>query len=107
MNDEWTGKKVLVVGLGDSGLSTLRFLARRKATLRAADSRSSPPSLDAIGREFPQLSPALGRFDPLLLEGVDALVASPGVALREPLLREAIAKGIEVVGDVEVFARAL
>jgi UDP-N-acetylmuramoylalanine--D-glutamate ligase len=107
MNDEWTGKKVLVVGLGDTGLSTLRFLARREAIVRAADSRASPPTLGTLRAEFPRLDTALGAFDPVLLEGVDAVVASPGVALREPLLREAARKGIEVVGDVEVFARAL
>jgi UDP-N-acetylmuramoylalanine--D-glutamate ligase len=44
---------------------------------------------------------ALGPFDEALLEGVDAVVASPGVALREPVLRAAVARGIEVVGDVE------
>jgi UDP-N-acetylmuramoylalanine--D-glutamate ligase len=107
MNDEWNGKKVLVVGLGDTGLSALRFLARRKAVVRAADSRAAPPALDSIRHDFPELEPALGRFDPVLLEGVDAVVASPGVALREPLLQEALRKGIEVVGDVEIFAREL
>ena len=106
-NDEWNGRKVLVVGLGDTGLSAIRFLARRKALVRAADSRAAPPALATLRRELPHVALALGRFDPVLLEGVDAVVASPGVALREPLLREAVARGIEVAGDVEVFARAV
>ena len=107
MNDEWVGKNVLILGLGDSGLSALRFLGRRGARLRAADSRRSPPALEALRREHPGLAPALGPFDALLLEGVDAVVASPGIALREPLLREAAARGIEILGDVEIFAREL
>jgi UDP-N-acetylmuramoylalanine--D-glutamate ligase len=44
-------------------------------------------------------------LDTALLEGSQIVVASPGIALREPLIAEALARGIEVVGDVELFAR--
>jgi UDP-N-acetylmuramoylalanine--D-glutamate ligase len=107
MGDEWQGRKVLVLGLGETGLSCVRWLARHGARLAAADTRAAPPALGAIRAEHPQLRVALGPFDESLLEGVDAVVASPGLALREPLLRRAAARGIEVVGDVEIFARAL
>ncbi|MGZ5046248.1 MAG: UDP-N-acetylmuramoyl-L-alanine--D-glutamate ligase [Usitatibacter sp.] len=102
---EWHGKNVLVLGLGDTGLSSLRWLARRGARLRAADTREAPPSLGALRAELPEVRVSLGAFDASLLEGVDAVVASPGVALREPVLRAALERGIEVAGDVEVFAR--
>jgi UDP-N-acetylmuramoylalanine--D-glutamate ligase len=107
MSDEWNGKKVLVVGLGDTGLSSIRYLAKRGARVQTADSRPAPPGLEALRREQPDVAAHLGPFDTAILAGVDAVVASPGVALREPLLRAAVARGIEVVGDVEVFARAL
>ncbi|HXS53551.1 MAG TPA: UDP-N-acetylmuramoyl-L-alanine--D-glutamate ligase [Usitatibacter sp.] len=107
MGDEWQGREVLVLGLGETGLSCVRWLARHGARLSAADTRASPPALGALGREHPQLRIALGPFDEALLEGVDSVVASPGLALREPVLRAAVARGIEVLGDVEVFARAL
>src|SRR3954468_3472533 len=107
MNDEWTGKKVLVGGVGPRGVPAIRFLGRRGAIVLAADTRAAPPGVDALREDFPGLESRLGPFDPVLVEGMDAVVASPGVALREPLLRAAIEKGIEVVGDVEVFARAL
>ena len=107
MSDDWKGKQVLVLGLGDSGLSTLRWLAKRGAVLRAADSRAAPPALGAIRAEQAGLRVDLGAFAPALLEGVDTIVASPGVALREPLLREAARRGIEIVGDIEIFAREL
>jgi UDP-N-acetylmuramoylalanine--D-glutamate ligase len=106
-SDEWNGRKTLVVGLGDTGLSAVRFLAKRGAIVRAADSRAQPPALGALRAERPDLVLHLGPFDEAALAGVDAIVASPGVALREPFLRAAAARGIEVVGDVEVFARAL
>jgi UDP-N-acetylmuramoylalanine--D-glutamate ligase len=104
-NVEWQGKSVLVLGLGDTGLSSVRWLARRGARVRAADTREAPPALGALRLELPQVRVDLGAFDAALLEGVDAVVASPGVALREPLLRAALERGIEVAGDVEVFAR--
>ncbi len=106
-HDEWQGKSVLVVGLGDTGLSSVRWLAARGARLRAADTRAAPPALGALRAEHPGVAVSLGAFDAALLEGVDTVVASPGIALREPLLRAALGRGIEVVGDVEIFAREL
>ena len=105
MSDEWNGKSVLVLGLGDTGLSSIRWLAKRGARVRAADTRESPPALGAVREAHPDLGITLGPFAQALLEGVDTVVASPGLALREPLLRAAAAGGIEVVGDVEIFAR--
>ena len=105
MGDDWKGRSVLVLGLGDSGLSSLRWLARRGARLLAADTRAAPPALGALREEHPDLRMALGPFDEALLAGVDTVVASPGVALREPVLARALERGIEVVGDVEIFAR--
>lgn len=107
MTHDWNGKSVLVVGLGDTGLSSARWLARHGAQVRAADTRAAPPSLGAFRAELPHARVSLGAFDLALLEGVDAVAASPGVALREPLLATALARGIEVVGDVEIFAREL
>ena len=105
MSDEWKDKSVLVLGLGDTGLSAVRWLSRHGARVRAADTRAAPPSLGAVRNDHPDVGLALGPFDEALLEGVDAVVASPGLALREPVLRAAARRGIEIVGDVEVFAR--
>ena len=105
MSDEWKGKSVLVLGLGDTGLSVVRALARRGARLRAADTRPAPPALGEVRAHHPDVEVALGPFGEPLLAGMDAVVASPGLALREPVLRAAAARGLEVVGDVEVFGR--
>jgi len=107
MSDEWKGRNVLVLGLGDSGLSAIRWLAQRGASLRVADSRLAPPALGTLREEQPGLAPRLGPFEDSLLAGVDTVVASPGLALREPVLRGAVDRGIEVVGDVEIFAREI
>ncbi|APV48465.1 UDP-N-acetylmuramoyl-L-alanine--D-glutamate ligase [Betaproteobacteria bacterium GR16-43] len=107
MDDEWKGRHVLVLGLGDSGLSSIRWLARRGAVLRAADTRAAPPALGTLREEQANLRVDLGAFEETLLEGVDTVVASPGLALREPVLRAAQRRGLEVIGDIEIFARAI
>jgi UDP-N-acetylmuramoylalanine--D-glutamate ligase len=107
VKNDWEGRKVLVLGLGDTGLSCIRWLAKRGAKVRAADSREAPPGLGAVREKFPGVAVRLGAFDEALLADVDTVAASPGVALREPVLRAAASRGIEVVGDVEIFARAV
>jgi UDP-N-acetylmuramoylalanine--D-glutamate ligase len=105
--NEWEGRQVLVLGLGDTGRSAIRWLEKRGAQVRAADSREAPPGLGPVQSAHPGVPLALGAFRPALLEGVETVVASPGLALREPLLRQALERGVEVVGDVEIFAREL
>jgi len=59
MNNEWSGKDVLVLGLGDTGLSCVRWLARRGARVRAADTRAAPPALRAVRDGYPGVPVAL------------------------------------------------
>ena len=101
------GRKVLVVGLGKTGLSCARFLARQGVQVAVTDSRETPPGLTAVRRELPDVALFLGRFDPAVFEHADQIVVSPGVPVSHPLIREAAARGIEVIGDIELFARAL
>jgi UDP-N-acetylmuramoylalanine--D-glutamate ligase len=105
--NDLSGRRVLVLGLGETGLSMARYLDRRGARLRLADTREEPPALDALGRAMPHAEVALGRFEERLLEGVDMVALSPGLPLAGPLPSAAAARGIEIVGDVELFARAL
>ena len=105
MKNEWQGKQVLVLGLGDTGVSSVRWLTAQGARVRAADSRPTPPGLAGIRAEHPEVDARAGPFDDALLEGVDTVLASPGIALRERIVRTALARGIEVLGDVEIFAR--
>jgi UDP-N-acetylmuramoylalanine--D-glutamate ligase len=101
------GRKVLVLGLGETGLSMARWVARRGGAVRAADTRAAPPALAALRAALPQAEVTTGPFTPALLDGVDLVAASPGVPLAEPVVALALARGLEVVGDVELFARFL
>ncbi|MGZ5081068.1 MAG: UDP-N-acetylmuramoyl-L-alanine--D-glutamate ligase, partial [Usitatibacter sp.] len=79
-HDEWKGRKVLVLGLGDTGLSCVRWLSGRGARIRAADTRAAPPALGEVRARHREVEVVTGDFGASLLEGVDAVVASPGIA---------------------------
>lgn len=99
-------RRTIVVGLGRTGLSCARYLSARGARLAITDSRREPPELGNLGTLAANIELRLGGFDSELLTDAGQIVVSPGVALTEPFLREAVARGIEVVGDIELFARA-
>jgi UDP-N-acetylmuramoylalanine--D-glutamate ligase len=95
----------VIVGLGRTGVSAARHLAARGHRLVVTDSRADPPGLAELRRLVPQAATALGGFDPSVLDGADQVVVSPGVSLAEPFLRKAAAQGLDLVGDIELFAR--
>ncbi len=101
------GRKVVVLGLGDTGLSMARWLARRGATVRIADSRAAPPHGVLLAREWPDVPVAAGAFTDDTLRGADLVAVSPGIDRREAPIARALARGVPRVGDVELFAQAL
>ena len=101
------GKKVLVLGLGETGLSMAKWLTRQGAKVRVADSRVTPPALAAIKAALPEVEVRVGAFQREDFLGIDLIAISPGVPLTEPLVQQAVARGVPVVGDIELFALAL
>ncbi len=97
----------VVVGLGKTGASCVRYLVKRGDRVSATDSRRAPPGLAELGELAAAVDLRLGGFDQSLLEGASQVLMSPGVSLEEPIARSARARGIEVLGDVELFARAV
>jgi UDP-N-acetylmuramoylalanine--D-glutamate ligase len=84
-----------------------RWLARRGAAVRVADSRAAPPQAQALARELPEVPVATGGFTDATLAHADLVAVSPGIDRREAPLARALARGVPVVGDVEIFAREL
>jgi len=95
----------VIVGLGRTGVSCARHLAARGHRLVVTDTRQSPPGLPELQRLVPEAATVLGGFDPAVLNGADQIIVSPGVSLREPFLRHAAARGLDLIGDIELFAR--
>jgi UDP-N-acetylmuramoylalanine--D-glutamate ligase len=104
---ELKGAKVLVLGLGETGLSMGAWLAGRGARVSAADSRARPPRADELPSLLPGVAVHLGGFSDALFEGIDLIAISPGVPLADPAVARAVARGVPVAGDVELFARAV
>ena len=103
----WADKHVLVLGLGETGLSLARWLSARGAHVRVADSRACPPGLDVLKRDCPQAEMRCSAFDDSLLDNIDSIAISPGVPVADPFVQRAIVRGIPVEGDIELFAQQL
>jgi UDP-N-acetylmuramoylalanine--D-glutamate ligase len=101
------GRNVVVLGLGVTGLSLARWLTRHGAQVRVADTRTEPPNARALAAELPQVRLETGPFSASTFAGADMIAISPGVAKDQPAIRDAVAADVELVGDVELFARAL
>ncbi len=105
MKIDLKAKRVLVLGLGETGLSVLRWLSKKGAVMSAADSRDNPPNIEDLRSNMPQVAIYTGKFRPEVLLDAELIVISPGVALSEPAVQAAIKQGIPVIGDVELFAQ--
>ncbi len=104
---ELSGKRVLVLGLGETGLSMARWVARAGAVVRVADTRAAPPALAALRAALPDAEVVTGPFADRLLEGVALVAASPGVPVASAIVQAARARRLELVGDIELFGRHL
>jgi len=93
------GRRVLVLGAGDTGLSVAKWVVREGGSVCVADTRDAPPRMKELRGDLRS-----GPLTTALLEGVNLVCISPGLALSEPVVREALARGLPVVGDIELFA---
>ena len=100
-------RKVTVLGLGVTGLSAARWAVRRGARVTVADTRADPPRAAQVATELPGVAVVRGPFSDDTFAGAELIVISPGVAKALPSIAAAVARGVELVGDVELFARAL
>ena len=98
-----TTRKDLVLGLGATGLSIARYLRRRAGDPLFFDTRKQPPGIEELDALWPDAELLLG--DVRLPAGVERIIASPGIADSHPLLANARQQNIEIVSDIELFAR--
>lgn len=98
----YQGKKVVIVGLGITGLSCVDFFIRQGVTPKVIDTRQKPGGLDKLPVDVEYRT---GSFHQVWLNDADLIVSSPGIALSTPELVEAASHGVEIVGDIELFCR--
>ena len=106
MSGSLSNNRTLVVGLGATGLAAARFLASRGEDVLVIDSRANPPGLEALRAAQPQLQIELESLHPRWLEGVSQVVISPGLGLDIGIAAQARRRGIPLVSEIELFARA-
>ena len=98
---ELRGKRVLVVGLGESGLAMAKWLHRQGALVRVADSRDTPPNVDALQRVAPGAELVAGEFSKGMFAGMDLVAISPGVPKDTPVIATV---DLPLVSEIELFA---
>jgi UDP-N-acetylmuramoylalanine--D-glutamate ligase len=96
----------VIVGLGVTGLSCARYLHAHGYRLAVTDTRAAPAQLPELRALDARIPVRLGGLDLALLQGAELVVASPGVPLALPFFAEARRLGLNIVGDIELFARA-
>jgi UDP-N-acetylmuramoylalanine--D-glutamate ligase len=96
----------VIVGLGRSGLSAARYLRAQGWRIAVTDTRERPPELAALAALDAGIPVRSGGLDAALLEEALCVVASPGVPLAQPFFDAVRRRGLEIVGDIELFARA-
>ena len=99
-------RRALIVGLGKTGLSCVRYLSGQGREIAVADSRLQPPGLDELKAGWPDVPVYLGEFDEDLCAGFNELVVSPGISIAEPAIAGAAARGARIRGDIDLFADA-
>lgn len=99
-----TDKHCVIVGLGKTGLSCVRYLAAKGWRLSVMDTREKPPGLNELSTEFPGVPITLGRLDREVLCNASEIILSPGIAQSTPEIQDAIKQGVIVRGDIDVFA---
>jgi len=101
------GRHVLVMGMGETGLSIAKWLTRQHARVRVADSRVNPPNDVLINGLQPEMEIFRGGFNDRMFEGIELIAMSPGIPVTELPVQKAIARGVPVVGDITLFRKAL
>lgn len=98
----YQGKTITILGLGKTGLSCLEYFQHQSVTLQLMDTRPA----DKITHVLPTgIACHFGSINQQWLDRSDMIVISPGLSVRHPAIQQAIAQGVEVIGDIELFCR--
>ncbi|TMP55872.1 UDP-N-acetylmuramoyl-L-alanine--D-glutamate ligase [Pseudoalteromonas sp. S1612] len=103
--NEIKNKQITVLGLGVTGLGIVRFLLSQGVQPNVVDSRENPPGVDWLKQHAANLNTHFGDLNNAALSACDMIIISPGLSLKTPAVAQAMNAGVEIIGDVELFAR--
>ena len=98
-----TNLNILVVGLGVTGFSVIKYFMERGKNIVVVDSRENPPYIKELKANFPNLDVKLGGYSDEIFDWAELIVLSPGVPLTTPQIERVAKKGVTVIGDIEIF----
>lgn len=99
---DYKNKNMVVIGLGKTGLSVVDFLVKKHANVKVIDTRANPAGAEQLDKHIPLHTGGLNQD---WLNAADTIVISPGLAVKTPEIQTALAQGVEVIGDIELFVR--
>ncbi|MDN3653562.1 UDP-N-acetylmuramoyl-L-alanine--D-glutamate ligase [Thalassotalea ponticola] len=106
MTTYFKGKKVLILGLGATGIACARYLTKLNVDFRVNDSRVQPPGQNRLRELNPGASLLTGKWHGDAIAEADVLIASPGVDINDANIRNHVRADAELIGDVELYCRA-
>ncbi len=105
--NEWKNKRILLVGLGVTGLSCAKFLYKHSLDFSIVDSRKEPTGIKELNSTMPDVSIVTGAFKTEYFLAADILVVSPGVSVKDPAIEAARKAGKLVTGDIDIFCQLI
>ncbi|MCK5727842.1 MAG: UDP-N-acetylmuramoyl-L-alanine--D-glutamate ligase [Methylococcales bacterium] len=96
--------RLLVVGLGTTGLSLVRFLNHYNFQITVIDNRDYPPMKAQLLDDFPDVPLITGKFNDHDFKGVSHLIVSPGLSLDQSVIKVACTQGAKIISDIDLFA---
>jgi UDP-N-acetylmuramoylalanine--D-glutamate ligase len=97
----------VIIGLGESGYATLTYLVSRNIPVTVIDSRENPPNLSKLKACYPTIPVYTGGFPKEILSKAKTIILSPGISRHHPELSALIPKETDIIGEIEIFARAV
>lgn len=106
MYKQGTNYHSVVMGMGKTGLACVKFLINQDKSVCVMDNRPTPPGLITCQQTYPNIATITGSFDAEILAQATEIIISPGISRQEPALAKALAAGVPVISEIELFARA-
>ena len=105
MATELDDRLTVIVGLGDTGLSCVKYFVQAGEKVKIVDSRDEPPGLAALKEFFPDVEYELGDFNLETFVAAKQLVVSPGLSIRSAEIEAAKRAGVAITGDIDIFSK--
>lgn len=100
-----TETDIVIIGLGETGYSCVEYFVEKGIDITVLDTRTHPPKLEDFNKQYSHIPLYLGEFPKNVLEHIKTLVISPGFSIDHPAFQNALSKKVEVIGDIEIFAK--